>query len=269
MSWSLDMFFVTTLQYINHGGVQMKRITLMLLAGLMLCCFVGTVQAKKLVVACDTAFMPFEYKDTKTGKYVGFDIDLWDAVAKDLKLDYELQPMAFNGIVPALQTGNVDVGIAGMTIKSKRMEVIDFAYPYYQSGLRLLVRADNNDIKTVEDLKNKVVATKIGTSSVDYVKPYTNKPIRKFQDQDAAFMELVSGGADAVIFDKPVVEYYAGTAGKGAVKVVGPVYAGQYYGIGFPAGSALRKQVSISILRLMESGEYNKIYKKWFGVDPL
>ncbi len=238
-----------------------------LLAGFMLCCFAGTVQAKKLIVACDTAFMPFEFKDMKTGKYVGFDIDLWDAVAKDLGLEYELQPMAFNGIVPALQTGNVDVGIAGMTIKSQRMEVIDFAYPYYQSGLRLLVRADNTDIKAVEDLKNKVVATKIGTSSIDYVKPYTTKPIRKFQDQDAAFMELRSGGADAVIFDKPVVEDYANNAGKGAVKVVGPVYAGQYYGIGFPAGSPLRKKVSISILKLMESGEYNKIYKKWFGIE--
>ena len=245
----------------------MKRTALALLAVCMLCCFAGPVQAKKLIVACDTAFMPFEFKDLKTGKYVGFDIDLWDAVAKDLGLEYELQPMAFNGIVPALQTGNVDVGIAGMTIKSKRMEVIDFAYPYYQSGLRLLVRADNTDIKSIEDLKNKVVATKIGTSSVDYVKPYTTKKIHKFQDQDAAFMELRSGGADAVIFDKPVVEDYANNTGKGAVKVVGPVYAGQYYGIGFPAGSSLRKQVSIAILRLMESGEYNKIYKKWFGID--
>ncbi|GAU08099.1 glutamine ABC transporter substrate-binding protein GlnH [Desulfoplanes formicivorans] len=247
----------------------MQRIAIVLLAGLMLCCLAGNAAAKKLVVACDTAFMPFEYKDTKTGKYVGFDIDLWDAVAKDLGLEYELQPMAFNGIVPALQTGNVDVGIAGMTIKSQRMEVIDFAYPYYQSGLRLLVRSDNTDIKSVEDLKDKVVATKIGTSSVDFVKPYTTKPIRKFQDQDAAFMELRSGGADAVIFDKPVVEYYAKDAGKDAVKVVGPVYAGQYYGIGFPQGSPLRKKVSISILKLMESGEYAKIYKKWFGVDPL
>ncbi|PIE69418.1 MAG: glutamine ABC transporter substrate-binding protein GlnH [Deltaproteobacteria bacterium] len=247
----------------------MKRFIMILLTGCMLCTLSGSALAKKFVVACDTAFMPFEYKDTQTGKYVGFDIDLWDAVAKELGLSYVLQPMAFNGIVPALQTGNVDVGIAGMTIKSQRMEVIDFAYPYYQSGLRLLVRSDNKDIKSVEDLKNKVVATKIGTSSVDFVKPYTSKRLRKFQDQDAAFMELRSGGADAVIFDKPVVEYYAKEAGKGAVKVVGPVYAGQYYGIGFPKGSPLRKKVSIAILKLMESGEYATIYKKWFGVDPL
>ena len=57
---------------------------------------------KKLVVATDTAFVPFEFK--QGDKYVGFDVDLWAAIAKELKLDYELKPMDFSGIIPALQT---------------------------------------------------------------------------------------------------------------------------------------------------------------------
>src|SRR3546814_7712260 len=78
---------------------------------------------EELVVATDTAFVPFEFKDGD--KYVGFDIDLWDAIAKDLGLEYELQPMDFNGIIPALQTKQVDVALAGITIKDERKKVID------------------------------------------------------------------------------------------------------------------------------------------------
>jgi glutamine transport system substrate-binding protein len=89
----------------NHGGEKMQRIAIVLLAGLMLCCLAGNAVAKKLVVACDTAFMPFEYKDTKTGKYVGFDIDLWDAVAKDLGLEYELQPWPLTALFPPCRPG--------------------------------------------------------------------------------------------------------------------------------------------------------------------
>ncbi|HAH14303.1 MAG TPA: glutamine ABC transporter substrate-binding protein GlnH, partial [Pantoea agglomerans] len=74
----------------------------------------STAADKKLVVATDTAFVPFEFK--QGDKYVGFDVDLWDAIAKELKLDYTLKPMDFSGIIPALQTRNVDLALAGITI---------------------------------------------------------------------------------------------------------------------------------------------------------
>lgn len=73
---------------------------------------------KKLVVATDTAFVPFEFK--QGDKYVGFDVDLWAAIAKELKLDYELKPMDFSGIIPALQTKNIDLALAGITITDER-----------------------------------------------------------------------------------------------------------------------------------------------------
>ena len=75
----------------------------------------AAVKAEELVVATDTAFVPFEFKEGD--KYVGFDIDLWDAIASDLGVEYRLQPMDFNGIIPALQTKQVDVALAGITIK--------------------------------------------------------------------------------------------------------------------------------------------------------
>ena len=222
-------------------------------------------QAKTLVVGCDTNFMPFEFK--QGGKYVGFDIDLWDAIAKDLGLKYKLQPMDFSGLIPALQTGNIDVAIAGMTVKSKREEVVDFAYPYYDAGLLLMVRVGTKNINSIEDLSDKVVATKLGTTSADFAKTFKTKDVKLFPNIDGAYMELRAGGADAVIFDSPAILYYIKTAGQGAVQTVGPLYEGQSYGIAFPQGSDLREKVTITILKFMEDGTYKKLYKKWFGTD--
>ncbi len=247
----------------------MKKLMAIVLTLSLVFCLAFTVQAKKLVVGHDTNFMPFEFKDPETGKYVGFDIDMWKLIADNLGLEYELQPMDFNGLIPALQSGNIDAAIAGMTIKSERAEVVDFAYPYYDAGLMILVRSNNNEIKSLEDLEGKNVATKLGTTSEDFVKKNAKaKDIKLFPNIDGAYMELGTGGADAVLFDSPAVLYYARTAGEGKVKVVGPLYMGQSYGIAFPKGSELRDKVTIEILKLMESGEYAKLYKKWFGTEP-
>ncbi|HOP35465.1 MAG TPA: glutamine ABC transporter substrate-binding protein GlnH [Syntrophales bacterium] len=241
-----------------------------LIAALIMVAFVmtGTALAedKVLIVGCDTNFMPFEFK--QGDKYVGFDIDLWDAIAKDLGLKYKLLPMDFNGLIPALQTGNIDVAIAGMTIKSKREEVVDFAYPYYQSGLLLMVGAGEKDIKSVEDLGNKTVATKLGTTSADFAKSLKTKEVKLYPNIDGAYLELQAGGADAVIFDSPAILYYIKTEGQGKVKTVGPLYQGQPYGIAFPQGSPLRDKVSVTILKFMEGDVYKNIYRKWFGSDP-
>jgi len=229
---------------------------------------VGSVFARQLIVGTDTSFMPFEFK--QGDKYVGFDIELWDMIAKDNGWDYKLQPMDFNGLIPGLQTGNLDVAIAGMTIKSEREKVVDFAYPYYDAGLKMLVRADNDDIKSVEDLKGKKVGSKLATTSADFLKKHgiTGDNLKLFPNTDGMYMELMSGGVDAVLFDSPNVMYFARTAGKGKVKTVGPLYEGQSYGIALTQGSELREAVSISILKFMENGQYDELYKKWFGEKP-
>jgi len=244
-----------------------KGIRLFLAALCAVAFLAGTAQAKELVVGCDTNFMPFEFKGPD-GEYQGFDIDLWAAIAEDLGLEYKLQPMDFNGLIPALQSANIDVAIAGMTIKSKREEVVDFAFPYYDSGLLLMVRSDEKGIGGIEDLGDKVVATKLGTTSADYAKGIETEDVKLYPNIDGAYMELRTGGADAVIFDKPAILYYIKTTGKGAVKTVGPLYEGQPYGIAFPQGSDLREPVSITILKFMEDGTYDEIYKKWFGEAP-
>jgi glutamine transport system substrate-binding protein len=245
----------------------MKKI--IILAAVLVMALSTTAMAKKLVVACDTNFPPFEFKDPATGTHTGFDVELWDAIAKELGVEYQLQPMDFNGIIPGLQSGQLDVGIAGMTIKPERAKVVDFSDGYYTAGLIILVNSDNKDITDVTGLKDKVVATKLGTTSVDFVKANAQaKETKLFPNNDAMFMELMSGGADAVIFDSPVVSDFVRKAGQGKVKIVGPVYQGQAYGMGFPKGSTLVPQVNKALNTLRENGTYRTLYVKWFGTEP-
>ncbi|HWL27675.1 MAG TPA: glutamine ABC transporter substrate-binding protein GlnH [Burkholderiaceae bacterium] len=221
-------------------------------------------QDKELLVATDTAFVPFEFK--QDGKYTGFDIELWDAIAKEAGLKYSLRPMDFNGIIPGLQTRNIDVALAGITIRDDRKKVIDFSDPYYESGLAILVGKDNNEIKTAQDLKDKTVAVKIGTATVDYLK--ANVPSAKlklFPNIDNAFLELQTGRVDAVVHDTPNVQYFAKTGGEGRVKVVGSLKSGDYYGIAFPKGSELVPVVNKALKTLQSNGQYDALYKKWFG----
>lgn len=227
----------------------------------------GMAQAAETVVGVDANFMPFEFK--VDGKLTGFDVDLFEAIAKEIGLDFKWQTMDFNGIIPGLQSKSIDAAIAGITIKSEREKVVDFSHPYYDSGLIILVAADNEDIKVLEDLKGKRVATKLATTSEDYLKKNVDtKELKLLPNTDNLFMELMSGGVDAVFFDSPPLLYFAKNQGKGKVKTVGPLYQGQPYGIAFPEGSPLREKVNIALLKFMEDGTYDKLYEKWFGTSP-
>ena len=115
----------------------MKRVSVLLSALCLALGMTGMAVAAPLVVAHDTNFKPFEFKDS-SGQYTGFDIELWDNVAKRAGLEYKFQPMDFNGIIPGLQTGNIDAAIAAMTITPQRQEVVDMSDPYYDTGIMLV-----------------------------------------------------------------------------------------------------------------------------------
>jgi glutamine transport system substrate-binding protein len=244
----------------------MKKLVVLILAGLMIFTSVAAF-ADKLYVGTDTAFVPFEYKG-KDGKYTGFDIELWAEIAKRIGVKYELKPMDFNGLIPGLTTGNLDVALAAIFIKSSREKKIDFSHPYFRAGLKVMVLKNNKDIKSPADLKGKVVAVKLGTATVEYVDTLAAKKIVKFPNIDQAYLEVVTGGADAAVHDTPNVLYYIKTAGKGRVKAVGPDVKAAQYGIAFPQGSALRDKVNVALLEMMEDGTYAALYRKWFDSDP-
>ncbi len=230
--------------------------------------FAATAETKKLIVATDTAFMPFEFK--QGDKYVGFDIDLWEAIAQELNLSYTLKPMDFSGVIPALQSRNVDLAIAGIAITELRKEVIDFSDVYYSGGLLVLVRMDNDDIKSEKDLSGKIVAVKSGTESANYAKDNINAgELRQFPNIDNAYMELAAKRADAVLYDAPNILAFMKFSGNTQFKTVGNQIKAQHFCIALPKGSdELRKKINTALQTLRDNGTYAQIYKKWFDVEP-
>ncbi|WP_417774584.1 glutamine ABC transporter substrate-binding protein [Siminovitchia sediminis] len=219
-------------------------------------------------VASDTSFVPFEFKED--GEYVGFDIDLINAIADEVGFDIKLETTNFDGIIPGLQTGSFDMAIAGITITEDRKKTVDFSDPYYDAGLRIGVAVDNNDINGIEDLEGKTVATRLGSTSADYIKEnIEGAEASQFEQLDQAYMAVENGSADAILYDAPNVAYYIQTKGKDSLKLVGDLYQAEQYGIAFAKGQdELVTKVNEALAALKENGKYDEIYEKWFGERP-
>jgi len=238
-------------------------------AGLALSVAASTASAETLRVVTDPSFVPFEMMDQETGEMIGFDMEIIAEVADRAGFDYDLNTMDFNGIIPALQTGNVDIAIAGITITEEREQIVDFSDPYYDSGLRILVR-EGSDIDELSDLEGKKVGTKIGSTSYDYLTENLdeNQGVTPYPGSSDMYMALMSRAIDAVFYDAPNVGYFASTKGEGKVMTVGPLYEGQQYGIALVNGSEWVDEVNDALASMKEDGTYKTIYEKWFGSMP-
>lgn len=218
----------------------------------------------------DPSFVPFEMMDKETGEMVGFDMDILHEVAERAGFEVDLRTMDFNGIIPAVQTGNADLAIAGITITDEREKVVDFSDPYYDSGLRILVGASNDNVDELSDLEGMSIGTKIGSTSYDYLQKNLgdNAEIKPYPGSADMYMALMGGSVDAVFYDAPNVGYFAKTQGEGRAKVVGPLYEGQQYGIAFTSGSQWVEPTNEALASMKEDGTYDEIYTKWFGEAP-
>lgn len=229
----------------------------------------GSAGAATLEAVTDPSFVPFEMLDQQSGEMVGFDMDILAEIAKRGGFDYNLRTMDFNGIIPAIQTGNANVAIAGITITEEREQIVDFSDPYYDSGLRILV-PQTSDVDELSDLQGKKIGTKIGSTSFDYLKQELGDKadITPYPGSADMYMALMSGSVDAVFYDAPNVGYFAKTKGGDRVKTAGPLYEGQQYGIAFNEGSEWVDDANKALASMREDGTYAKIYEKWFGEAP-
>jgi len=221
-------------------------------------------------VATDPSFVPFEMLDPDTGEMIGFDMDIINEVAERAGFEVNLTTMEFSGIIPAVQTGSQEIAIAGTTITEERAQVVDFSDPYYDSGLQIIVRADNEEVSSIEDLEGLSVATKIGSTSYDFLQQELGEDadITPYPGTADMYMALLGRNVDAVLYDAPNVAYFSQTRGEGRTKVVGPLYEGQQYGIVFHKGSEWVEPTNEALAAMREDGTYNEIYTKWFGEAP-
>ena len=253
----------------------MKKVLVFLMMAIMACSMLLTGcggeekkaadSAKVLRVGTEPVFAPFEFPKEGSKDLTGFDIELIEALGKQMGYKVEIVSMGFDALIPALNSGNIDVIAAGMSINEERQKAVTFSEPYYTSGLIVMVNKDNNEVKSVKDLEGKRIACQIGTTGENKSRTVEGAKVKAFNTQDEASLELKNGGADAVIGDAPVVEYYMTKAGKDFAKTVGERMEAEPYGIAVKKGSKLAGDLNKALAELKKSGEYDKLYTKWFG----
>ncbi len=226
------------------------------------------VENNTLKVATCADFAPFEFQG-KDGQYEGFDIDIIKAIGKEMGEKVEISNLGFDALVPALQTGHVDAVIAGMSMNGERDKAVTFSKPYYQSGLTIMVNANNNSIHSFKDLEGKTIAVQIGTTGATEAKKIPGAKVKELNSSADTFIELKAHNVQAVVNDKPVNAYYMVESGDKSIKRVGGQLTSENYAIAVKKGNTeLVEKINKALEKIKADGTYAKIYKKWFGVEP-
>lgn len=227
----------------------------------------GGGEGETYTVGIDTTYPPFEFE--VDGEYTGIDIDLITAIAENQGFDIEFNAMDFGGIIPAMQAGQLDVAIAGMSITEERKEIVDFSDPYFEAGISLVVAEDNTDISSLEDLDGKTVVVKSGTTGAEFAREHQDEhgyEITQLDDSPAMFQEVANGNADVLFEDYPVIAYAIAESNLD-LKIVGDRLTGDEYGIAVLKGenADLLEKINAGLQELRDSGEYDEILNKYIA----
>ncbi|MCM3740850.1 basic amino acid ABC transporter substrate-binding protein [Oceanobacillus luteolus] len=226
----------------------------------------GGGESDKLVITVGTSptYPPFESEEN--GELIGFDIGLIEKIAEAEDFEVEFTTMQFDGLIPALKAGQIDVVVGAVTITDQRMESVDFSNAYYESGLSILVPADS-DIQSFEDLDGKLIGIQKGTSSYNYMiaNGIEDQNIKQYADISTAYSALENDGVDAILYDHPSNINYITERNSDAV-IVGDILNGEYYGIAVnPDKKDILEKVNNGLATIQENGEYEKLFDEYLG----
>lgn len=214
-----------------------------------------------LKVGTDAAYAPFEYID-KNGKYAGFDMELIQMVADELKMKLELQNIGWDGIIPGLMNGNYDCLISAMTITAERQKQIDFTIPYFTIKQAIVVKVNNTTVKGPSDLIGKTIAVQNGTTGDLYASKINKVKMKRFDNNPLALQELSNNNADAAVMDDLVA--YDSIKTISGLKVIEIKDAEpENYGIGVKKGNPLLAKINNAITALKKNGKLDKLIAKY------
>lgn len=166
----------------------------------------------KLVIGTCADYPPYEWHLIKDGKdeIIGFDIDIAQAIADELGVELEIKDMDFDGLIPALSTGKIDMIIAGMNPTEERKQSVDFTDIYYTQKDALVIKSeDAEDIKSENDLKKASLATQKATIQETYLlENFPDATLQSVPKWNTAILSLVTGKVDAVLMIETVAKQY-------------------------------------------------------------
>ena len=239
------------------------------LAALLLAILAPTVmaddQAKPLVVGMELAYPPFEMTDT-AGKPTGVSVDIANALGKSLARPVVIQNMAFDGLIPALKAGKVDLVISSMTATAERAQSIDFSDPYVSTGLCLLLKKDST-AQSIADLDKDgfKVAVKKGTTGHLYATNHLKKArVLVLDKESAAVLEVAQGKADAFIYDQ-MSTYQNWQRNKETTRAILEPFQKESWAVGLRKGNdELKAGVNRFIKAYREEGGFEQLGERYF-----
>ncbi len=229
----------------------------------------GTSSDKVWVIATDTAFKPFEYTD-ENGDFVGIDMDILDAVAKDQGFEYDVQVLGWDAAIAACQAGQADGLIAGASITDDRKSSgWIFSDGYYDANQSMAVEA-SSDIAGFEDLDGLAVAVKTGSMSATYAEelaPEYGFSITYFEDSPTMYQAVVGGQVAAVFDDTPIMASNIKENGLAMKLVDGTGNEPAAYGFAIfnSDNQELVDMFNAGLANIKADGTYDQILAKYLG----
>ena len=248
----------------------MKKLILLLIVLLSLSALsacAGTTEAEQdtLIMATNAEFPPFQFYQGE--EIVGLDIDFANAIGERIGKNIEVRDMAFDAIIPAVQSGRADFGMAGMTVTEERSLLVDFSIAYYTGRQVVIVREDEDEIHTIDDLDGRMIGVQLGTTGDMYVTwDFGEESVQRYSRGFEAVQALAQGRIDAVVIDdQPAAEFVAATEG---LRILETEYVEEDYAIAFALGSPWVEPFNQAIQDLKEDGTFQIIVDRYIGQEP-
>lgn len=223
-----------------------------------------TVNDGVLTMATNAYFPPYEYYEGE--EIVGIDADIAKAVADKLGLELKIEDMEFDSIITAVQTGKVDMGLAGMTVTDERKKSVNFS-DTYATGIQVVIVPEDSDITSVDDLTGKKIGVQLSTTGDIYASDdYGEENVEKYNKGADAVMALKQGKVDAVIIDNEPAKNFVET--NEGLKILDTEYVTEDYAACINKDNTeLLDAVNGAIAELKEDGSLQKIIDQYITAE--
>jgi polar amino acid transport system substrate-binding protein len=228
-----------------------------------------SAQDRTLVVGSSATYPPFAYENPAK-QIVGFDVDVITAVAQKAGVKVRVINTPWTGIFAALNNGDIDIIVSGVTITDKRRQSYWFTPPYFEARQLMAVPASSR-VQSLKDLAGRKVGVVVGSAGDDIASAAfgkTSPNIRRFESTPVMIQELAASGLDAAIGDNGVIAYRVQEQ-KSLKTVDDPAFPKEYFGIVVKQGNkALLDRLTAGLNTIRTDGTYAAIYRKWFKAEP-
>ena len=220
--------------------------------------------AETIIVATNPEYPPFEYVEGE--ETIGYDIDMWKAIAEKAGLEYEIEAMDFDAVISAVAADPNTVGLSGISITDERKLTVDFSKGYINAGLVVIVKADSG-YETADQLKGKLIGVQLGTTSDFAAEEITGmENVAQYKTFLNAVMDLQGNKLDAVIIDKPVGQAILASMNDPSLVIVDMGLQADWYGIEVNKNNPeLLAKINAALVELETEGFFEQLAVKYFS----